>query len=136
MTSLALDAYHTTILGLGLAGALFLVQLLVVDVAGIRARHEPGTPIEPDHGDFHFRANRALANKNESVAAFLLLTIFCLLVGADPAWTNGLTMTWVVGRAGHMACYYAGWGIARSTFFGLALIALLGLGINGAIAIA
>ncbi|MEM7013743.1 MAG: sulfatase-like hydrolase/transferase, partial [Verrucomicrobiota bacterium] len=44
-------------------------------------------------------------------------------VGADAAWTNGLAATWIIGRVAHMACYYAGWGPARSASFGLSLIA-------------
>ena len=34
-----------------------------------------------------------------------------------------------------MACYYAGWGPARSASFGIAALALVGLCINGAIAL-
>ncbi|MCR9094708.1 MAG: MAPEG family protein [bacterium] len=131
MLSAAFDAYRTTIVCLGLAGGLLVLQLLVVDVAGLRRRHPPGLPIEPDPTDFLFRATRAHANTNESIAAFTLLAIFSVAVGADAAWTNGLATTWVLGRVAHMACYYAGWGPARSASFGLSLIALLGLFVNG-----
>ena len=90
MLSTVFDAYRTTIVCLGLAGGLLVFQLLVVDVAGIRRRHPPGLPIEPDPTDFLFRATRAHANTNESIAAFTLLAIFSVAVGADAAWTNGL----------------------------------------------
>ena len=76
MTSPMLDDYQLTIACLGLAGALLVVQLLVVDVVGLRRAHPPGTPIEPDQNDFLFRATRAHANTNESIAAFALLAIF------------------------------------------------------------
>ncbi|MEM9175588.1 MAG: MAPEG family protein [Myxococcota bacterium] len=135
MPPLSLDAYSTTIVCLGLGGALLVVQLLVVDVAGLRRHHPPGMPVEPDPGDFLFRAVRAHANTNESIAAFTLLALFDVLVGADSGWTNGLTVTWIVARTAHMLCYYAGWANARSASFAIAALALVGLAVHGALAL-
>lgn len=107
-------------------GVLLLVQLLVADVAGIRAGHTPGTAVPDDHGQFHFRSVRALGNSNESVGLFLLIAVpAVLLVESD--WLVPLLWAWVGARAGHMACYYANLQIARSVSFGLSLLALGGL---------
>ena len=125
------NAYDSTILALGAMGGLFLLQLLVVDVAGIRAKHEPGTPVEADPTDFHFRAVRAHANTNESIAAFVLLVLFAIFVGADPSWTNGAAIAFVAGRTSHMACYWAGLALARSASFAVAMLALIALFVTG-----
>ena len=119
--------YAPTILAIGAMGGLQLIQLVVVDVAGIRAKHPPGTPVAPDPSVFHFRAVRAHANTNESIGAFLTLVLFGLLAGASPAWTNAASVAWVAARAGHAVCYWAGWAIARSTCFAIALVSLVAL---------
>lgn len=127
----AVAAYHSTVLSLGGMGALLLVQLFVVDVAGIRSKHAPGSPIEADPANFLFRAARAHANTNESIAAFVLLTLFAIGMGADPTWTNGASLVFLAARASHMICYWAGLGIARSASFGVAGIALTVLAATG-----
>jgi len=121
------EAYSLTVLALGATGALILVQLIVVDVASIRAKHTPGAPIAVDHENFLFRAGRALANTNESVAAFVLLALFGMLSTASPHALNLLAWVYVVARIGHMLCYYAGARILRSISFGIGLTALLGM---------
>jgi uncharacterized MAPEG superfamily protein len=122
-----LEPYYATLLAMLTTGGLLLVQILVVDVAGIRARHKPGMPVDPDPANFLFRATRAHANTNESVAAFILLSLAGLLLATAPAWLNSLAWAYVAGRAGHMLCYYADLRAARSTFFGVGLAALLGM---------
>lgn len=117
--------YVPTVLAMTAIGGLFLVQLLVLDFAGIRARHVPGTPIAADHGSFLFRATRAHANTNESIAAFVLLTLVALLASAAPAWTNGCAWLYVMARLGHMLCYYADLRLARSVAFAVGLVALI-----------
>jgi uncharacterized MAPEG superfamily protein len=117
--------YAPTVLAMGVNAALFLVQILVVDFAGIKARHVPGTPVPADHGSFLFRAVRAHANTNESLAGFVLLALFGMLSGAPALAFNLVAWTYVLGRAGHMACYYADLRTARSMFFGVGLAALL-----------
>ena len=106
---------------------LFLVQLLVLDLAGIKARHVPGTPVQADHASFLFRATRAHANTNESVAAFVLLAVVGIFVGASPSWINASAWLYVAGRAGHMLCYYADLRLARSVAFAVSLVALISL---------
>ena len=119
--------YMFTVWALGMSGALLLIQLLVVDLAGIKARHRPGTPVEADHGDFLFRATRAHANTNESIAAFILLVLFGVLSAASPIWLNALSWVYVVARVAHMVCYYAGFQLPRSVAFGVGLVALFGM---------
>lgn len=127
-------AYGPTILSFGAMGGMLLLQLIVADVAGIRAKHAPGTPVEPDPSHFLFRAVRAHANTNESIAAFVLLALCCALVGANPGWTNGASVVFVVARVGHMLCYWAGLGLARSASFGVAALALVALAVNALVA--
>ncbi len=127
----SLVPYASTVWAMGISGALLLIQLLVVDLAGIKARHRPGTPVEADHGDFLFRAARAHANTNESIAAFTLLALFGVLSAASPGWLNVLSWAYVAARVAHMACYYAGLQLPRSVAFGVALAALFGMLVVG-----
>ena len=123
--------YASTVWAMGMSGALLLIQLLVVDLAGIKARHRPGTPVEADHGDFLFRATRAHANTNESIAAFILLVLFGVLSAASSDWLNALSWVYVVARVAHMVCYYAGFQLPRSVAFGVGLVALFGMLVVG-----
>lgn len=123
--------YAPTVWAMGMSGALLLIQLLVVDLAGIKARHRPGTPVEADHGEFLFRATRAHANTNESIAAFTLLALFCVLSAASPGWLNALSWVYVAARVAHMVCYYAGFQLPRSVAFGVGLVALFGMLVVG-----
>lgn len=122
-----LESYGLTIMTVGAIGGLLLIQLLVVDFAGITGGHAPGTPVSVDHEKFLFRAVRAHANTNESVASFVLLVLFALLMSAPANWVNGSCVLYLVGRVGHMCCYYANIKILRSVFFGASLIGLLAL---------
>jgi uncharacterized MAPEG superfamily protein len=123
--------YVPTIWALGMSGALLLTQLVVADVTGIRARHQPGTPVEADHSSFLFRATRAHANTNESIAAFVLLALFGMLSVAAPGWLNALAWIYVAARLAHMVFYYAGAQLARSVAFAAGLAALFGMLIVG-----
>lgn len=124
-------AYGPAILALGAAGALVLVQVLVADVAGVRAGHVPGAPVLADHGSFLFRAVRAHANTNETLGAFLALTVFAMLTAASPAWVNGLACTWVASRVAHSAFYWADLRTLRSVAFGISLLALVAMLVVG-----
>ena len=126
--------YAPTVLALGAVALLLLVQLLVADVIGIKKGHRPGTPVEADHSNIHFRATRAHANTNESIAAFVLLVLLGLLSGASPAWLNGLAWTYVLARAAHMSFYYLGWQLPRSVAFAVSLVALFAMVVVGAAA--
>ncbi len=123
--------YATTIWSMGTVGGLLLLQIVVLDVAGIRAGHRPGMPVEADPARFLFRASRAHANTNESIAAFMLLATFGILVGASPRWLNGLAAVYVAARVAHMLCYYAGVQLLRSAAFSVGFLALVGMLIVG-----
>jgi len=117
--------YATTVWMLGLMGILMLVQLSVLDVAGIRAGHVPGSPVTGDHGQFFFRAARAHANTNESIAIFMLAALFGIILHASPRWLNGAAVVFVAARGAHMLCYYGNVPLARSGAFVVAFIALI-----------
>lgn len=119
--------YGPTILAMVLAGFLLVLQLIVADVAAIRAGHKPGHPIPADSGSFIFRAARAHANTNESISAFMLFAVAAILAGANPYWLNMLSLAYLGCRAGHMAAYYAGLSLIRSIFFGVSLLVLLSM---------
>ena len=126
--------YSPTIWAFFATGILLFVQIVVADVAGIRARHVPGTPVAADPQSFLFRAVRAHANTNESVAVFILLALFGVLAMVSPAPLNVLSWVYVAARVAHMAFYYAGIALFRSVSFGIGLLALLGmivLGLSG-----
>lgn len=123
--------YVPTLWAMGAVAGLFLVQILVVDIASIKARHLPGKPVEVDHANFLFRAVRAHANTNEGVAGFILLVLFGLLSAASPGWLNLLCWVYVLGRVSHMLCYYAGLQLLRSISFGVGLAALVAMLVVG-----
>ena len=122
-----LQPYNTGILIIGLSGFILCIQLIVVDVAGVKSRHRPGFPITPDKNSFLFRSARAFANTNESVTIFIVFMAFAILTLADPVWVNRWATLYFVGRLAHMACYYAGIGLARSASFVVSLVGLIGL---------
>lgn len=126
-----LEPYKVTVLVLGLTGILFWIQLAVVDVVGIKVRHTPGFSIEQSHDSFLFRSHRALANSNESVGVFALLTAFAILSSANAAWLNGLTVAYLLGRSGHMLFYYANLKLLRSAAFGVSFFSLLAIFLVG-----
>lgn len=126
--------YSGTVAAMGIMGALLLVQLIVLDVAGISAGHVPGAPVGGDHTSFFFRAARAHANTNESIAAFIMLALFGMLRAASPGWLNLLATIFVAARAAHMVCYYANLKPLRSLSFVVAFLALVGMLVVGAAA--
>lgn len=117
----ALLAYHSALVACVVLAALILAQVLVADVALIRSKHVPGMPVADGHGVFRFRAVRALGNTNETLGLFLLLLALAIAFAAEPRWVNALTWSYVAGRAGHMAFYYARLGLARSVSFAVSL---------------
>ena len=119
--------YASTLAAFVCLGGIFLLQVLVSDVIAIRAGHVPGTPTAGGHGDLLFRTTRALANTNENLAIFILLSLSAVLLGASATWTNRLAWTFVLARAGHMLAYYADQRALRSAIFTLGVVALLGL---------
>ncbi len=133
MTSMP-EIYQPLVLAMGAMALLFLLQLLVLDVAGIRAKHPPGMPVPADHTVFLFRATRAHANTNESIAVFILLALFGMFSGANPAWLNGAAWVYVAARAAHMTLYYLDLRLWRSVSFGIGLVALWAMLVTSALA--
>ena len=120
-------AYHPTILACVALAALIMLQVLIADVASIKAKHVPGMPVTSGHGSFHFRAVRALGNTNETLGLFLLLIVLATALGTNVTWTNALAWVYVGARAGHMTFYYLRQGLLRSACFGLGLAAQFAL---------
>ena len=119
--------YGSTLAAFVCLGGVYLVQVLVSDVVAIRAGHVPGMPVATGHGDLLFRATRALANTNENLPIFILLSLSAVLLAGNATWTNRLTWTFVLSRAAHMLAYYTDQRTLRSTIFGVTVAALVGL---------
>ncbi len=124
---LELQAYIPTLYALGGAGALLVALLLIADFAAIRARHPAGTPIPPDFSRFYYRAARAHANMNESIAAFACFAVVGVASAAPPFWLNLFAWIYFAGRVAHMLAYYANLKAPRSTAFGVSVAALAGM---------
>lgn len=120
-------AYQSTLVALITAGALVLFQLIVADIAAIRAKHKAGTPIPPDFSRFYFRAARAHANTNESISSFLAFAVVGMLAGVIPSVLGSLAWLYIACRTGHMLAYYANHKLLRSTAFGLSLVVLVAM---------
>lgn len=118
-----LVAYHSALVACTVLAGLILVQVIVADLAGMKARHVPGMPVTDGHGSFFFRAHRAHANTNENLGLFVLLLVTAILIGANARWVNGLAWFFVAARGAHMALYYAKQGAARGVAFGAGLFA-------------
>lgn len=121
--------YSLTITAIGLIGVLALIQLLVADILGIIQGHTPGTSIEETHDSLLFRAVRSHANTNETIATFIGLAVFAIAVNANPIWINNFSLIYIIGRIGHMLCYYTNLKILRSVAFAISLVALFGIAI-------
>lgn len=126
--------YKLTVLVMGLSALLFLLQLLIVDVVAIKAKHTPGYAIKDDHNSLLFRSHRALANSNESIGILILLIAFAVLSSVNPTWLNGLAVLYLVARFAHMLFYYLDLKALRSTAFGFSLLALFGMFVTGLLA--
>jgi len=122
-----IEPYKTTVLILGMMGLLSFLQLLIADITGLKGKHKPGFPIEPDYRSFLFRSVRAHANTNETLTTFVLFALFGIFSAANAQWLNNFAIAYFVGRSLHMVFYYANVSLARSVAFVLALIGLLGM---------
>ena len=132
MTATDVAAHGWTVWAWMAMGALMLAQLGVVDVLGLRSGHQPGSPVPFEPQVAHFRATRALGNTNESIAVFVLLTLFCIGSDAHAGATAAAAWACVGFRVAHTACYWAGLALARSLSFAgvlLSLVALLVIGL-------
>lgn len=124
---LELQDYLPTLYALASAGALLIGLLLIADFAAIRAGHTAGTPIPPDFSRFYFRAARAHANMNESIAAFFCFAVTGVASAAAPFWLNLFAWIYIAGRVAHMLAYYANFKAPRSAAFGISMAALAGM---------
>lgn len=120
-------AYQPVLIVMACAALLLVAQLIVADLTAIRKRHKAGYPIPADSSQFLFRAARAHANTNESIAAFALLAFAGMLLKANPSWLNVWSVLWLASRAAHMGFYYANRKPMRSLSFAVSLVALLGM---------
>jgi len=121
------NLYTPALASLAALAFLYVLQLLVIDLAGMRIGHTPGMPIEGSHDHPMFRAARAHANTNENFALFIAACLGAVLLGADPLWTNRLAMAFVAARAVHMIAYWGDVRLVRSGAFTVGLAATIGL---------
>lgn len=122
-----ISSYGPTVWAMGLVGGLLLIQLLVADLVGLKSGHVAGKTVDADPGNFFFRVTRAHANTNESIASFILITIFAMHSPLSPFWVNALSWLYLVSRVGHMVFYYAANQPLRSISFGLSLLTMFTL---------
>ena len=129
-----LTPYKNIVLIWGVIGLMSFIQLIIADLCSIKSKQTPGYPIEADHNSLLFRAVRAHANTNESIAIFILFSLFGILSAANPEWLNNFAITYLIGRILHMVFYYANIPLARSAVFVMILVALFGMFAVGAAA--
>ena len=120
-------SYIPSLWGMATMGLMILVQLIIADISSIKSKHMPGAPITADPKTFVFRASRAHANTNETIACFILFTVVALLCKANPLWLNSFVWLFVACRSAHMIFYYTNQSTMRSISFGFSLAALIGL---------
>ena len=130
MSDLLVHHYPGTVVAWIAMGLLLLVQVLVADVLGLRRKKPPGAAAEGGHDDLLWRAERAYGNTNETIAAFVLLSLAAIGYGAHPVLVNGAALTFVAARGAHALCYWADPRLARSGTWIVALLALLALAVS------
>ena len=118
------QSYALTVTALGALAVLMFCQVLIADVLGLRAKHLPGSPVAADHDNSLFRAVRAVANTNESIAVFILAVLFCMLSGAAASTTGYAAWAFVIARFLYAVCYYMNIQLLRSVMFGVSLLAV------------
>ena len=128
-----LTHYHTSIFIVGILAGLFLLQLIIADIALFLQKHQAGHPVEPDHTRFVFRAVRAHANTNESISIYILLLLFAVFSQANADWLAIFSGIYCFARLTHMCFYYCNVHLARSISFALSLAGLLGMLVTGLI---
>ena len=126
-----IEPYTIAIQVVGLAGLTLFLQLIVVDIFGLKAKDILGQPISADHSDFHFRASKALSHTNESVSIFILFVGFAILSSANPDWLNMSAIVYLVVRVAHMFFYYVNLKLLRSLSFVVSLIGLMAVFVVG-----
>lgn len=99
--------YALSGLAIYVLAVLYVVQMIVGDLAQDAAGHTPGRAFEGTHDQFAFRAVRAPANSLENMPFMMVLTALGIAFGAAPLVTNGLAVAAVGCRLVHMLAYYA-----------------------------
>ncbi len=122
-----LAPYKNIIFIFGIVGIISLFQLIIADLCALKLKHTPGYPIKPDHNSLLFRTARTHSNTNESIAVFVIFSLFGIFSAADAEWLFNFALVFLVGRLLHMVFYYANVQLARSAAFVLVLIGLLGM---------
>lgn len=123
--------YENTILAMGAMALLMFVQLIFADLVGVRSKHTPGGLIPVDHEKLLFRSTRAVANTNESIAIFILASLFCIFSNASPIYTAYASWGFVVARLFYALFYYGNLRLCRSATFGISLLFLSALMVIG-----
>jgi len=125
------NTYPYLVSAFGSLALLMLIQLVIADVIGIRAKHVPGTAVESDHDNLLFRADRVVGNTNESIAIFILASIFCVFSNASTYDVGIAAWGFVISRMVYALCYYANLQTLRSIIFGVSALSLLALIVIG-----
>lgn len=86
---------------------LYIVQIIVGDLAQDAAGHTPGKAFDGAHDQFAFRAVRAPANSLENMPFMIVLTALGVAFAASPLLTNALALAAAGCRLIHMLAYYA-----------------------------
>ena len=120
-----LENYPNLITIIGLLTLLHIIQFIVLDISGIITKHKPGSTIAADHDSFLFRASRVFANTNETIAIFILASIFCIVVQASTLVTEAAAAAYVMARVLYAVCYYANFQLMRSVIFGISMLSLI-----------
>ena len=120
-----LESYPNLISAIGFITLLHIVQLIVLDITGILSKHQPGSTVAVNHDSFLFRASRAFGNTNETIAIFILASLFCVFVNASPFVTEAAAWSYVLARVLYAVCYYANFQLFRSIVLGVSLISLI-----------
>jgi uncharacterized MAPEG superfamily protein len=119
-----LESYGWALTASGLLALLYLIQLVIGDLAIDAAQHTPGTPVPGSHDSWLFRATRAPANSLENMPPFWALVFVAIGVSASPVWTNALALGFLACRIVHMCAYYLDVRVVRgfSWLTGLAIM--------------
>lgn len=122
-----IESYGWALAASGSLALLYLLQLIIGDLAIDAAKHTPGTPVPGSHDSWLFRATRAPANSLENMPPFWALVFVAIGLSASPSWTNALALGFLACRLVHMSAYYADFRVVRgfSWLFGLAIMLAL-----------
>ncbi len=126
-----LETYPYLVSAIGTMVLILIVQLLIADVIGVLSKHLPGSSVAADHSSLLFRATRVVGNTNESIAIFILASIFCMLTSASPLAAGMSAWAYVASRLLYACCYYANLQTMRSVIFVVSLLSLIALLITG-----